>query len=487
MYKKPIASWLKHIDFIIVDLIALNLSFVLAYYLRFHVWTWNKVDPIYINIMLVLSIGQIALSLMMSIHHQILKRGYLLEFFSCLELAFADLVFASIYMFSLRVGIEYSRLVIYYLLIIFCILDYLLRLIWKHIIKNSNGKFNLFKEERQFVVLTEKEFEKEIVEEIKIDKFSGIKIKIISLIDLEDKNDINNFTYIKHVQYNELIEYISKNWIDEIAIYLPNHHEEQIKFISLCRQMGLTVHLITDKFNVSDNRSWIESIGSRTAITITTNSITNFQSIIKRTMDIGISLVGVIITAVMYVIIGPIIKLQSPGPIIYKQKRVGQNGKEFTMYKFRSMHVDADKKQEEYKNKNIMGDYMFKLDFDPRIIGNEIKEDGTKKTGIGQFIRKTSIDEFPQFINVLKGDMSVVGTRPPTVDEWNKYKYHHRARLAWRPGITGLWQVSGRNTITDFDKVVELDTDYICNFKLSTDVKIICMTIGKLFSNRDAM
>lgn len=487
MYKRPIASWLKHIDFIIVDLIALNLSFILAYYLRFHIWVWNKVDPIYVNIILVLSIGQVALSLMMSIHHQILKRGYLVEFFSCLKLAFADLVFASIYMFSLRIGIEYSRLVIYYLLIIFCILDYVLRLIWKSIIKNSNGKLNLFKEERQFVVLIEKEYEKEIVEEIKADKFSGIKIKTISLIDSKNENDINNFTYINHVQYSELIEYISKNWIDEIAIYLPNHHEEQIKFLSLCRQMGLTVHLITDKFNVSDNRSWIENIGSRTAITITTNSITNFQSIIKRTMDIGISLVGVIITAVMYVIIGPIIKLKSPGPIIYKQQRVGQNGKVFTMYKFRSMHVDADKRKEEYQNKNIMSDYMFKLDFDPRIIGNEIKEEGSKKTGIGQFIRKTSIDEFPQFINVLKGDMSVVGTRPPTVDEWNKYKHHHRARLSWKPGVTGLWQVSGRNTITNFEEVVALDIEYICNYRLITDLKIISKTILKIFNNKDAI
>ena len=103
---------------------------------------------------------------------------------------------------------------------------------------------------------------------------------------------------------------------------------------------------------------------------------------------------------------------------------------------------------------------MFKMDFDPRIIGNKILPDGTKKTGIGQFIRKTSIDELPQFWNILKGDMSLVGTRPPTLDEWEKYEPHHRARMSFRPGLTGLWQVSGRSNITDFEEVTVCDCNY---------------------------
>ena len=130
---------------------------------------------------------------------------------------------------------------------------------------------------------------------------------------------------------------------------------------------------------------------------------------------------------------------------------------------------------------------MFKMDFDPRIIGNEILPDGTKKTGIGEFIRRTSLDEFPQFFNVLKGDMSLVGTRPPTVDEWEKYEYHHRARLAIKPGITGMWQVSGRSEITDFEEVVKLDTKYITEWHLGLDLRILVKTIGVLFSHRGAM
>jgi len=130
---------------------------------------------------------------------------------------------------------------------------------------------------------------------------------------------------------------------------------------------------------------------------------------------------------------------------------------------------------------------MFKMDFDPRIIGNKILPDGTRKTGIGQFIRKTSLDEFPQFINILLGDMSLVGTRPPTVDEWELYEPHHRARMSFRPGLTGMWQVSGRSNITDFEEVVKLDTQYISEWSLRLDVKILWQTVWSVFKSDGAM
>ena len=130
---------------------------------------------------------------------------------------------------------------------------------------------------------------------------------------------------------------------------------------------------------------------------------------------------------------------------------------------------------------------MFKMDFDPRIIGNKILPDGTKKTGIGQFIRKTSIDELPQFWNILKGDMSLVGTRPPTLDEWEKYEPHHRARMSFRPGLTGLWQVSGRSNITDFEEVVRLDTQYIGEWSVKNDLRIIFQTAISIMKKDGAM
>lgn len=150
------------------------------------------------------------------------------------------------------------------------------------------------------------------------------------------------------------------------------------------------------------------------------------------------------------------------------------------------MDVNARRKGLMEQNR-VKDGMMFKPEFDPRIIGNEILPNGTKKTGIGEFIRRTSLDEFPQFFNCLRGDMSLVGIRPPTVDEWEKYEFHHRARLAVKPGITGMWQVSGRSDITNFEDVTRLDTEYIENWSLGLDVKILLKTVGVVLGHRGAM
>ena len=158
------------------------------------------------------------------------------------------------------------------------------------------------------------------------------------------------------------------------------------------------------------------------------------------------------------------------------------------MYKFRSMYPDAEERKKELMAENRVADgMMFKLDYDPRIIGCKKRPDGTIKKGIGNFIREYSLDEFPQFFNVLIGQMSLCGTRPPTEDEWNKYELHHRARLAIKPGITGLWQVSGRSNIIDFEEVVELDKQYIRDWSMALDMKILFKTLMVVFKKEGSM
>ena len=242
---------------------------------------------------------------------------------------------------------------------------------------------------------------------------------------------------------------------------------------------GVTVHLNLAKASeVVGKKQIVEKIGSYTVLTTTMNYATPRQLLLKRSIDIAGGLVGCLITGIVFVFVGPIIYFSSPGPIFFSQVRVGKNGKKFKMYKFRSMYMDAEERKKELMKENRVSDgMMFKLDFDPRVIGNKILPDGTKKTGIGNFIRVTSLDEFPQFFNVLKGDMSIVGTRPPTLDEWDKYELHHRARLAIKPGITGMWQVSGRSDITDFEEVVRLDTEYINNWSMGLDFRILFKTV----------
>lgn len=200
-------------------------------------------------------------------------------------------------------------------------------------------------------------------------------------------------------------------------------------------------------------------------------------------MDIVGSIVGLALTGVLAVFIAPAIYINSPGPVFFTQIRVGRNGRLFKIHKFRSMYQDAEMRKHELLDENKMKGFMFKVDHDPRIIGSG--PDGTKH-GIGWFIRKTSIDEFPQFWNVLKGEMSLVGTRPPTVDEWEQYEHHHRGRLAIKPGLTGLWQVSGRSNITDFEEVVRLDVEYIQTWDIGLDIKIMLKTILNIFRGTGA-
>ena len=204
-------------------------------------------------------------------------------------------------------------------------------------------------------------------------------------------------------------------------------------------------------------------------------------------MDILGGLIGSLIALILIAVIGPKIKKESPVPVLFRQTRIGRNGKRFTIYKIRSMYMDAEEQKDALREQNRVSDgMMFKLDFDPRIIGNKVVN-GKQVTGIGEKIRRKSLDEFPQFFNVLKGDMSLVGTRPPTEDEWKKYKYHYRARVATKPGLTGLWQVSGRSGITDFEEVVRLDTEYINNWSIGLDLKILAKTVKTVLRGEGAM
>ena len=208
----------------------------------------------------------------------------------------------------------------------------------------------------------------------------------------------------------------------------------------------------------------------------------------KRILDIFGAVVGCILTGILYLFLAPKIKKESPGPVFFTQTRIGKNGKPFKLYKFRSMYLDAEERKKDLMEQNRIGNgLMFKMEFDPRVIGNKIDANGNKKTGIGEFIRKYSLDEFPQFYNVLKGDMSLVGTRPPTKEEFELYESRHRARLAIKPGITGMWQVNGRSNVLDFEEVVKLDTSYISEWSIGLDIKILVKTVLVVLKKEGSM
>lgn len=273
--------------------------------------------------------------------------------------------------------------------------------------------------------------------------------------------------------------YACKEWVDEVLIVLPKEIAYPNTLIEQLTLAGITVHMNLAKVvNTPGKKQFVERIGDYTVLTTSINYASLNELFLKRVFDIICGIIGCVFTLILCIFVGPAIYIASPGSIFFSQERVGKNGKKFKMYKFRSMYLDAEERKAELMKDNKLADgKMFKIDFDSRVIGNKIKPDGSHKTGIGEFIRKTSIDEFPQFFNVLKGDMSIVGTRPPLISETNLYEYQHFARLAIKPGITGMWQVSGRSEIIDFDEVVKLDKYYIENWNLGLDIKILFKTV----------
>jgi exopolysaccharide biosynthesis polyprenyl glycosylphosphotransferase len=274
---------------------------------------------------------------------------------------------------------------------------------------------------------------------------------------------------------NDLPEILRKYQIDEVVFALSSDRSVHLgDYLSICKKMGILVRILPSLWEPGKNTLSIERCQKVPFLTIRTNNINATGMLYKRVFDIVGGLVGSVITIILYPIVGLAIKLDSPGPIIFKQKRVSRNGRIFNLLKFRSMCRNAEELKKNMSLQNEMNGAMFKVDNDPRI------------TRVGKWLRKTSLDEFPQFFNVLKGEMSLVGTRPPTPEEVEIYLPQHLKRISVKPGITGLWQVSGRNLIKDFDQVVELDLKYLENWRFLDDIKIIFKTVFVVLKRKGA-
>ena len=271
------------------------------------------------------------------------------------------------------------------------------------------------------------------------------------------------------VPREQLLSYATHEVVDEVFVNLPSEDYDIGAIISQFETMGIDVTVNLNAFdkNLGRNKQ-IHEMAGLNVVTFSTKFYKPSHVIAKRILDICGAIVGLIICGIVSIVLVPMIR-KDGGPAIFSQTRIGKNGRHFTFYKFRSMRIDAEAIKEQLMEQNTMQGGMFKIDNDPRV------------TKIGQFIRKTSLDELPQFWNVFIGDMSLVGTRPPTVDEYDQYTPEQKRRLSFKPGITGLWQVSGRSKITDFDDVVKLDVAYIDNWTIWKDIEILLKTVKVIF------
>ena len=311
------------------------------------------------------------------------------------------------------------------------------------------------------------------------DRFYKVKILSSNLktqpskdTDSSSKNPALESIKLKELSLSTL-EYVKRHQVD-LVIFSVNHiaRKKIEHLIEAFSEMGIDSLITIDSFAIETLETKLEDFGTTNVIRLSPRLFTDGELLLKRLMDIAGALVGCFICLIFGLIVAPLIFLEDPGPIIFKQKRVGRNGKYFYIYKFRSMYQDAEAKLQTLKDQNEMQGFMFKMKNDPRI------------TKVGKFLRKTSIDELPQFFNVLEGSMSLIGTRPPTVNEYQQYSAHHKRRISIKPGITGLWQVSGRSEITDFEEIVRLDCFYIDHWSITGDIKILLKTFAAVFTGK---
>ena len=482
MYKKYSSKWVKHLDFIVFDIIAMHISYCIAYCIRKSTIELPYFEDIYWEIAIVLTLMNLLVSVVFNSYTSVLKRNHWIEFLETMKHVLLVSGLLMLYMFLVQKNEGYSRFVIFVMMGIYLFSSYFFRMAYK-MFRRKRIRVN-----RSFLLIVNKNEAEEVMAEINKAANNGIRVKSLAIYD-EDMKDQEIKDVAVVANKDDVVEYICREWIDEVFVSLPHNDPEVKQLIGHLIEMGVTVHVnLAEAADGLGQNYFVEKLGGYNVITSSINYVTPLQMLLKRLMDIIGGLIGSIFTVIIGIFIAPFILIKSPGPLLFKQERIGLNGKRIKIYKFRSMYMDAEERKKELMAQNRVSDgMMFKLEWDPRVIGNRELPDGRKKTGIGEFIRKTSLDEFPQFFNVLKGDMSIVGTRPPTKDEWEKYKLHHRARLAVRPGITGMWQVSGRSEITDFEQVVKLDTEYIINWSIWMDIKIIFKTFVAVLKGKGAM
>lgn len=273
-----------------------------------------------------------------------------------------------------------------------------------------------------------------------------------------------------------VVHFCKQQAVDEVVFCLPASAMNRIEeYVTRLDRLGITSRMVLDLVDFPTHRQEISLFhDALPMLTFYAKAFSAPQLLAKRCLDILGALAGLLLLGLMLPFVALLIKLESPGPIFFGQMRLGEQGRPFRCWKLRSMFVDAEARKQGLMARNEMNGQMFKIKDDPRV------------TRVGRFIRKTSIDEFPQFWNVLCGEMSLVGTRPPTPDEVANYEDWHHKRISIRPGITGLWQVSGRNQIQEFDEVARLDIRYVENWSIWLDIKILLQTLWVVTLGRGA-
>ena len=476
MYKMAIKSWVKHLDFILLDMLSLLAALLLSLRINRELGVRFE-EPNLFGFILMLLLIDLAVLIAFDDLQFVVTRGYLVEIFTTLR---HEAVFAAFSILAVMIRtehVDYPKPIFLLFGVLYFVFSYSTRIFWKHFLRTHPIRSET---KRPILIVTQSAHVAEILE--RMERYSFLRYQLVGLVLSDRDAEGERFGDVPVVaNVSNAADFLCRKWVDDVFFFRSGSDKPTQELLEQCRQMALTIHVYVAIQGVDERKQTINHLAGYEVLTANINMMDPKHALLKRGFDIVVSLFGSLLTLVLMAVLGPFIVAASPGPILFRQERIGENGHKFTMYKLRSMHMDAEARKKALAEQSTHADgMMFKMDFDPRVIGNRILPDGRQKKGIGAFIRATSLDEFPQFFNVLKGDMSIVGTRPPTLDEWEKYQYRHRARMSVKPGMTGLWQISPDKDTMSFEDVVRLDTEYISNWGLGLDLRIVFATIGKV-------
>ena len=450
MYQKGAKGWLKHFDFMLLDLIVLQLSFLVAFQIR-HGMVNPYADRDYLALAIITELADIVAMIFLNTYEGVLRRGHFKEFVSSFKNGFVIVALLLLYVFVLKDTSIYSRTTIMLMWVIYVYATFAVRSLWKkHLEKYAEqGKG------KKLLVMTTRHIADDVVAGLKEKNYSGFDIVGVMVIDANlIGQEIQGVPVV--ADYNSAVDYVRTAWVDEIYVDVRGAYGYANTLIEAFVEGGITVHMcISSIVKTHGDKQLIQKINGETVVTTMMNYATPKQMLLKRTADIIGGLVGSIFTLILTIFIGPVIYIKSPGPIFFKQERVGLNGKIFKMYKFRSMTSETDGE------------------------GN-LLPDEVRLTSFGKKLRSTSLDELPELFNILKGDMSIIGPRPLLVHYLPLYNGFQKQRHDVRPGLTGLAQVSGRNAIS-WEEKFEKDVEYTKEYSFLLDMKILFMTVKTVF------
>lgn len=439
----------------IIDIITVVLSFGLATFIRFFSNNDIRDTNIYFMVCILMILSATVYTFVVPWHNDTMKRRPISELWKIIKMNIFMIVVTQTLMFFLKWSDIVSRWVMVYFVALDVVLAFLFHMLFKQVMKKY---YNSDLVKVKVLVITEKALKDEVEERLKARL--DMSYQMLETVLLEEMPE-------------DFKEKAMQMAVDEVFIYAADADKNIVfDILKFFDDMGVVCNYCVEIPGLDSNRSHADSFADYTVLNYSHFHASYKRLLLKRVFDIFGALIGCIITIVFLPFVALAIKINSKGPVFFKQVRIGRNGRRFKIWKFRSMYIDAEERKKELESQNQVEGLMFKMDNDPRI------------TKVGKFLRKTSIDELPQFFNILKGDMSLIGTRPPTVDEFEKYNQYYRRRLSMTPGLTGLWQVSGRSDIENFDEVVKLDLQYIDNWSLGLDLKILLKTIKVVFMGK---